>query len=66
MQKIADYLKILTDEVKDFAVINFGECFKSPREVLHSELDQEKILENLLNRFILFYQQLTKWENMVT
>ena len=26
--KIVDYLNILTDEeVKDFAVVNFGECF---------------------------------------
>ena len=30
--KIGDYLKILTDdEVKDFAVINFGEYFESVR-----------------------------------
>ena len=28
-----DYLKILTDEeVKDFTVVNFSDCFKSIRE----------------------------------
>ena len=28
-----DYLKILTDEeVKDFAAVNFSDCFKSIRE----------------------------------
>ena len=33
MPKIAKYLKIWADEeVKDFVVINFDECFKSTRE----------------------------------
>ena len=42
MPKIADYLKILTDEeVKDFVVITFGECFKSMREKLFSNLGEE-------------------------
>ena len=37
--KIADYLKILTDEkVRYFVVINFGECSKSTREKLYSKL----------------------------
>ena len=36
--KTGDYLKILTDdEVKDFAVINFGEYFKSTKEELYSK-----------------------------
>ena len=55
MPKITDYLKILTDEeVKHFVIINFGECFKSTRELLYSNLGEEKVLEKLLNRFILF------------
>ena len=38
MQKIADYLKILTDEeVKDFAIINFSICFTSMKEKLVKE-----------------------------
>ena len=41
--KIFDYLKILTgDEVKDFAVINFSEFFKSTREKLYSKLSEEQ------------------------
>ena len=55
MPKIADYLKILTDEeVKDFVAVNFGEYFKSKREKLYSTLDtKKKILEEFLNCFIL-------------
>ena len=34
LPKMDDYLKILTDgEVKDFEVINFGEYFKSTKEI---------------------------------
>ena len=45
MPEIADYLKILTDEeVKDFVVINFGECFKSTREKLYFKLGEGKML----------------------
>ena len=33
IQKIGDYLKILTDKaVKDFVLINFGQYFKFARE----------------------------------
>ena len=33
--KIVDYLQIFTnEEVKDFVVINFGECFKYKRIAL--------------------------------
>ena len=43
MLKITDYFEILTDEeVKDFVVIIFGECFKSTREVFYSDLWKEK------------------------
>ena len=39
MLKIVDYLKILTyEEVKDFGVINFGECFKAARGKLYSKI----------------------------
>ena len=50
--KIADYLKILTDEeVKDFVLINFGECFKSMREKLYSKLSEEKNLREVAGSF---------------
>ena len=46
--KIADYLKILTDqEVKDFVLITFDECFESTREALYSKLS-EKYLRKVL------------------
>ena len=49
--KINDYLEILTnEEVKDFVAINFSEYFKS--------IEEEKLLETLLNRFIIFLQYL--------
>ena len=39
MPEITDYLKILTnEEVKNSAVIDFGERFKSAREKLYSKL----------------------------
>ena len=47
MSKIADYVKILTDEVKDFVVINFKKCFKSTREALYSKLGAEKNLRKI-------------------
>ena len=34
MPEIADYLKILTEKVKYFAVINFDEYFKSTRKIV--------------------------------
>ena len=53
MPKITDYLKILTDkEVKDFVVIDFGECFKSIRDALYSKLTDN---ENLRKMFELLY-----------
>lgn len=56
MPKIADFLKILTnEELKVFVVINFGECFKSSREKLYSTVgEKKKILEKLLNHFTLY------------
>ena len=43
--KIPDDLKILTDEeVKDFAVTNFSECFKPTKEALYFKLVEEKKL----------------------
>ena len=45
MLKIADYLKILTDErVKDLVVVDFGECYKSTGKTMYSKLSQEKNL----------------------
>ena len=55
------YLKISTDdEVKDFVVITLGEYFKPVKEKLHSKLNKEQNLENLLNHFISFLQHLMK------
>ena len=52
--KIADYLKILTDqEVKDFVLITFDECFESTREALYSKLS-EKYLRKVLESFYTF------------
>ena len=49
--KINDYLEILTnEEAKDFVAINFSEYFKS--------IEEQKLLETLLNRFIIFLQYL--------
>ena len=42
MVKIIEYLKNLIDEeVKDFVVINFGDCFKSTRKTLCSKLGKK-------------------------
>ena len=46
--KIDNYLIILTDDV--ILMINFSKCFKSTREKLHSKLNENQILENMLNR----------------
>ena len=43
--KIADYLKILTDEVvKDFLLIILDEYFKSAKEKIHPKQNEEKNL----------------------
>ena len=55
MPKITDYLKILTDkEVKNFVVIDFGECFKSTREALYSKLDDNENLRKVSELFYTF------------
>ena len=55
MPKVADYLKILTDEeMKDFVVITFGECFKSMRELLYSKLGEKKSLRKVDETFYTF------------
>ena len=53
--KINIYLKILPhDEVKDFAVINFSEYFKSTREKLYSKLSEEQNLRKVTESFYVF------------
>ena len=53
--KIGDYLNILTDkEMKDFVVINLGECFKSTREKLYSKLNEEQSLRKVSKWFYIF------------
>ena len=53
--KINDYLKIVAkEEVKDFAAINFSECFKSTREKLYSKLNKEQNLRKIAKSLISF------------
>ena len=53
--KINIYLKILPDdEVKDFAVINFSEYFKSTREKLYSKLSEEQNLRKVTESVYVF------------
>ena len=48
-------LKSLTDdEVKDFVAINFSECFKSTREKLYSNLNEEKSLRKVAKSLYIF------------
>ena len=53
MPKIADSLKILTDKVKYFALINF--------DILN--LQEKNCILNLLKKKIL--EKLVKWKNML-
>ena len=49
ISKIEDNLNILIDdEVKDFAVINFDEYFKSMTEKLYSKLREEQNLRKVV------------------
>ena len=52
--RIGDYLKILTDKVKDFVVINFDEYFKSLREKLHSKLSEGQNLSKVAGSLYIF------------
>ena len=55
IQKIDDYLKILTDdEVKDFVAINFGEYFKPTRHKLYSKLIEEQNLRKVAKSLYIF------------
>ena len=64
--KIDDYLKILTDEeVKDFVVINFSECFKSTREQLHSRLSEKESLRKMAESLYNFLTTLDEVEKYV-
>ena len=61
--KIGDYLKILTDEeVKDFALINFSEYFKSTREKLYSRLNEEQNLRKVAKLLYIFLTTLDEVE----
>ena len=53
--KIDDYLNILTDDdVKDFVAINFSEDFKSTKEKLYSELNEEQNLRKVAKSLYIF------------
>ena len=55
IQKIDDYLKILTDdEVKDFVALNFGEYFNSTRDKLYSKLIEEQNLRKVAKSLYIF------------
>ena len=62
MPKIADYLKILTDKVKYFALINFDEYFKSTREKLYSKPTEEKNLRKVgeMEKYVELIEKLQK------
>ena len=66
MAKIADYLKILTDEeVKDSLVINFGECFKSTREAFYFKQGEEINLRKVAESFYIFLTTLDEVKKYV-
>ena len=53
--KIDDYLKILTDDdVTDFVAINISEDFKSTKEKLYSELNEEQNLRKVAKSLYIF------------
>ena len=53
--KIDDYLTILTDdEVKDFAVKNFSEYFRSSSEKLHWKLSEKQNLRKVAESLLIF------------
>ena len=55
ISKIDDYLKIWTDdEVKDFAIKNFGEYFKCTKEKLHSKLCREQNIRKVAELLYIF------------
>ena len=55
IQKIDDYLKILTDDkVKDFAVINFGEYFRYAKEKIYSKLNEEQNFRKVAETLYIF------------
>ena len=45
--KIDEYLKILTEEVKGFAAINFSGYIKSTKQKLYSKLNKKQNLRNV-------------------
>ena len=60
IQKIADYLKILSnEEVKYFLLIDFDEYFQSTKEKLYSKLSEEKNLREVAEFFYSFFPILT-------
>ena len=63
--KIDDYLKILTDEVKDFVPINFSEYCKSTREKLYSKLNEEQNLRKVAKSLYIFLTTPDEVENML-
>ena len=64
--KSDDYLKILTDnEVKDFAVKNFGEDFKCTKENLYAKQDEEQNLRKVAEPLYIFLTKSDEVEKYV-
>ena len=60
--KIWDYLKTLTnDEVKDFAVINFGEYLKSSKKTCVLKLCKEPIVVESIYIFLTGHDEMEKY-----
>ena len=54
--KIADYLKIMTEEDIKTCSQTFDECFKYIKEKLHSKLGEEKSLRKVEESFLYFLE----------
>ena len=54
LRRLQDILLPDGEDVKDFVVITFGECFKYTKEKLYSKLDEEKNLRKVEESFLYF------------
>ena len=67
--KIWDYLKTLTnDEVKDFAVINFGEYLKSSKKTCVLNYVRNRILRKVVESIYIFlagHDEIEKYVEMM-
>ena len=66
MQRLMTIQKIFIDEKVKDVFISFGECFKYTRKKLYSKIGEEKMLENLPNRFIISLTKLDEEDNLLS